>query len=104
MKSKKMKAEAIGSVIDEIAGSKGTKDREAFEIDVNARAIGAKIRQLREAQDLTQSDLGSLIGVNKTRISKIENGDMNVTITSLIRVFRAFNLEPKISFKSKAIA
>ncbi len=104
MKSNKMKIEAIESVIDEIVGSKGTKERDLFEIDVDAHAIGAKIRQLREAQELTQSDLGSLIGVNKTRISKIENGDMNVTITSLIKVFRAFNLEPKISLKSKATA
>ena len=50
-----------------------------------------RLRQARKANNLTQEQLGERIGVQKAQISRLERGK-NVTITSMMRVFRAMNI------------
>lgn len=38
------------------------------------RARGERLRALRELRDLTQEALGKLIGIDRTRVNKMENG------------------------------
>jgi transcriptional regulator with XRE-family HTH domain len=54
------------------------------------------IKQTRKRRHLTQSELGEMIGVQKSQISRIERNAKNVTIETILRVFRA--LKAKVNF------
>jgi len=54
------------------------------------------IKQARKERHLTQTQLGELIGVQKSQISRIESNAKNVTLETLLRVFRA--LKAKVNF------
>ncbi len=58
--------------------------------------LGEMIKQVRLERNLTQEQLGKLIGVQKAQISKLENNTTNVTMDTILRVFTA--LKAKISF------
>lgn len=55
--------------------------------------LGKTLYHLRTNQGLSQEHLGELAGLDRTYISKIENGN-NLTIESLIRVSHALNTSP----------
>ena len=55
------------------------------------------IKESRKERNLTQEDLGKLIGVQKAQISRLENNASNATIDTLIRVFSA--LKAKVKFQ-----
>ena len=46
---------------------------------------------------MTQEDLGKIVGVNKSQISKLENHANSATIETIIKVFNA--LKADIQFK-----
>ena len=54
------------------------------------------IQQARKQRNLTQHQLGELIGVKKSQISRLENKTGNVTIETILKVFDA--LEAKVNF------
>ncbi|MDY0083826.1 MAG: helix-turn-helix transcriptional regulator [Ignavibacteriaceae bacterium] len=54
------------------------------------------IKQARKERHLTQSQVGELIGVQKSQISRIVRNAKNVTIKTILRVFRA--LKAKVNF------
>ncbi|MEI6574669.1 MAG: helix-turn-helix transcriptional regulator [Bacteroidota bacterium] len=58
--------------------------------------IGQAIKQTRQERNLTQADLGKLIGVQKAQISRIENNASNVTIDTLLKVFTALQANVKL--------
>lgn len=53
------------------------------------RRIGAKVRELRKAQGLSQEELAARAGLDRTYISQIERGVKNVTVASLDKVAQA---------------
>ena len=69
-------------VIDTLVGVKGTAQREAYDLSIELFLVGQTIREKR---NLTQEDLGNLIGVKKAQISRIENGK-NLTIATILKV------------------
>ncbi len=89
-------------VLDEIYGKPGTSERDAFETRIEMRLVGWEIRKIREAKKLSQEDLGKLIGVQKARISKIENGN-NLTVETIVKVFKALDVDAKIHIGSKGV-
>lgn len=56
--------------------------------------LGETIRQTRIQRNLTQEQLGLLIGVQKAQISKIENNFKDARISTILKVFDA--LQTKI--------
>ncbi|PZR03192.1 MAG: XRE family transcriptional regulator [Flavobacterium psychrophilum] len=56
------------------------------------KAFGNHLKQLRTAKRLTQVDLEVNCGVNNCDISKIEQGKLNITFTSLTRLARGLDL------------
>lgn len=49
------------------------------------KLFGFKVKELREARGMSQNDLASICDLEKTSISRIENGRTNITLkTSLI--------------------
>ena len=58
--------------------------------------LGETIRKMRKKKNLTQEQLGALIGVKKAQISKIENSLNDARFETILKVFRALNV--KINF------
>ena len=78
-------------------GKIGTAERDKFEYELQMDLIGKAIKQTRLERQLTQEELGKLIGVQKAQISRIESNASNVTIDTLMRVFAA--LKAKVTLK-----
>ena len=55
--------------------------------------IANKLKAVRESRGLSQRALSKLAGVPQSHISKIENGTVDLRLSSLIELGRALNLE-----------
>ena len=97
MKKKKLKVTTLDEVKDRFIGEVGTQERDQFEYELRIDLIGEMIKKARKEKNLTQADLGKLVGVQKAQISKLENGASNVTIGTILKVFEA--LKAKVNFK-----
>lgn len=92
-----MKTYTLDEVQDKLIGKIGTPDRDIFEYELQMDLIGKAIKQTRQERNLTQEELGKLIGVQKAQISRLENNASNVTMDTLLRVFTA--LKAKVKFQ-----
>ena len=95
--SKKIKSLSLEQIKDKHLGKKGTLKRDNYEFDLRLELIGEMIKTARKERNLTQEELGKLIGVQKAQISKLEKGSMNVTVATIRKVFDA--LKAKIKFQ-----
>jgi len=61
---------------------------------------GSVIRELREERGLSQAQLAAKIGAtwNRSRICKVESGDMKVTKSAIHLFADAFNMRPEKLF------
>ncbi len=91
-----MKAYTLEQVQDKLIGKIGTPGREIFEYKLQMDIIGKAVKQRRQERHLTQEELGKLIGVQKTQISRLENNASNVTMDTLIKVFIALKAKIKL--------
>ena len=91
-----MKAYTLDQVQDKLIGKIGTPERDIFEYELKMELIGKAIKQTRQERQLTQQELGKLIGVQKAQISRLENNASNVTIDTLLRVFAALKAKIKL--------
>ena len=96
MAAKKVKTYSLDDMIDKHIGKIGTEHRDNFEFELNKEVLSYMIKKAREKRNLTQEQLGELIGVKKSQISKIESGLNNATIDTIIKIFKA--LKAEISF------
>lgn len=96
MKSNKLKLYSLDEITDEFIGKPGTPKRDAFEYELRLDIIGEAIKQARKERHLTQEELGRLVGVKKSQISKIENSLTDARFETIIKVFKALNA--KINF------
>ncbi len=92
----KFKTVSLDSMIDKQIGKKGTIKREAFENELKIDLLGQTIKQVRQERNLTQAQLGLLVGVQKAQISKIENSVKNARFETILKVFDA--LGAKVNF------
>ncbi|MGD0712336.1 MAG: helix-turn-helix transcriptional regulator [Bacteroidales bacterium] len=95
--NKKMRLYSLDEIKDEFIGKRGTAKRDIYEQELQLEALGDMIRHVRVERNLTQEQLGKLLGVQKAQISKLENNTTNVTMDTVLRVFNA--LQAKLSFK-----
>ena len=94
---KKMKTVSLNTMIDKHVGKLGTKRRDAFEHELRIDLLGQAIKQVRQERNLTQEQLGELVGVQKAQISKIENSIKNARLDTILKVFDA--LGAKVNFQ-----
>ena len=69
-----MKLRTHEDMLDSVIGVKGTPRRDKLENDIEAYLIGKAIKETRQKQQLTQKQLGELVGVQEAQISKRESG------------------------------
>jgi HTH-type transcriptional regulator / antitoxin HipB len=94
-----MKTYSLDEVKDRFIGLKGTPEREEFEFELKLDVLGEMIKSARKERNLTQEELGELVGVQKSQISKLEKNASNVTIQTVLKVFTA--LRANVNFKVK---
>lgn len=99
MTDKKIKAYTLEELTDKYIGKKGTAKREQFEFDLKLDILGNMIKIARKEQNLTQEQLGHLIGVQKAQISKIENNAKDVRFSTVLRVFEALKAKVKMTIE-----
>ena len=63
--------------------------------------IGQRIKQLRKKQNLTQQQLGDLVGIDRQYMCRIENGKINMTLNKLDKIIEALNCTPSEFFNLK---
>ena len=93
----KFKTVSIDTMIDKHIGMKGTERRDSFESELRIDLLGQAIKQARQERNLTQEQLGDLVGVQKAQISKIENSVKNARFETIMKVFDALGV--KVNFK-----
>jgi len=82
---------------DKHLGKIGTLKRDRYEQELSIELLAEHIKQLRKERNLTQEELGELIGVQRAQISKLENNTNNVTLGTILKVFDA--LKAKVVFQ-----
>lgn len=92
----KMKLTPLSQITDEVFGPIGTPERDEMEAqlkaDLNAYLLGETIKKAREAQNLSQEELGERIGVQRSQICRLEKGRTFASIPTLSRVFTALGI------------
>ena len=95
--SKKLKTFTLSEVKDKYIGKEGSENRDKYEFELNLELVGEMIKTARKERNLTQEELGKLVGVQKAQISKLEKGSKNVTIATILKIFDA--LKAKVKFQ-----
>jgi DNA-binding XRE family transcriptional regulator len=99
MAKKEIKSYSLAEMKDKYIGKVGTKERDEYEYELRMEVLGHMIRRARKERKLTQEQLGKLIGVQKSQISKLESSANSATIDTILKVFKA--LKAEINFNVK---
>ena len=83
-------------ILSKYIGEKGTVNRENYEYELRMEILGRMIKTARQERNLTQEELGRLVGVQRSQISKLENSLTDARFETIIKVFKALNA--KINF------
>ena len=97
-----MKTYSLDEVTDKHIGKRGTAKRDAFEQELRLDLLGDAIKQARKERNLTQEELGRLVGVQKSQISKLENSLTDARFDTIIKVFKALNA--KVNFNVELLS
>jgi HTH-type transcriptional regulator/antitoxin HipB len=89
--------ESIDDFIDQTTGSPGSAKRIQFESDLKMEVLQQFIKAARKKRNLSQDELGQLIGVKKAQISKLEKGYDNASLSTIAKVFNALDATVKVS-------
>lgn len=66
-------------------------------MDVKAK-IGKRIKQLREAANMSQKDLAYTADLDRSYIASVENGQRNISIVNIEKVAHALSVTVKRFF------
>lgn len=92
-----VKSFSLAEMKDKYIGKVGTVDRDNYEYELNMDVLSHMIKKARQERNLTQEQLGKLVGVQKAQISKLESSANSATIDTVLKVFKA--LKADIHFK-----
>lgn len=76
---------------DRDAGKIGTPERDRYEFDLRMEMIGEMIKKVRKERDLTQEQLGNLVGVGKSQ--ELERNAKNVRVKTILKIFNALKAD-----------
>ena len=81
-----MKTFSLAELTDRYIGPKGSIERNVFDQELRVGILGLQIKQIRIERNLTQAQLGELVGVKKVQIAKLENSPQQVRIEMIHKV------------------
>ena len=91
MKKGEMKTYSLEEITDKHIGKRGSPKREAFENELRLDLLGDAIKRARKDRNMTQEELGKLVGVQKAQISKLEHSLTDARFDTILKVFKALN-------------
>lgn len=77
-----------------MAHEPGTERRAPSDLEVLQTTVGARVREERVRAQLRQSELGALIGSGQSHVFQIEDGQINITLKTLVKLAKVFKIEP----------
>ena len=80
-------AQTFDELLDIKYGKLGTEKRDDFEVKAKAFVVGEMIKEARKEAHLTQEQLASKTGTKKSYISRLENGKIDIQISTLFKIF-----------------
>lgn len=86
-----MKAYTFEESLNRALGQKGEPLRDEYENEMKSFLIGESIRKARQAKELTQEQLGELMGVKRAQVCRIEKG-RNLSLSTIARAFKAMGI------------
>ncbi len=92
-----MKKYTLEELTDKNVGENGSPEREQFEFELKLDILGDMIKKVRKERQLTQEQLGVLVGVQKAQISKIENNTKDVRLSTIMKVFNGLKARVKMT-------
>ena len=95
-----MKLTTLKEHLEKEYGKVGTSKRKEFDKNSKAFAIGEFIKEVRKEAQLTQTELAEKAGTTKNYISRIENGQSDIQMTTLFRIIE-LGLGKQLSFSIK---
>ena len=93
MAQTKIKTYSLAEMKDKYIGKVGTTERDEYEYELSMDVLGRMIKTARQERNLTQEQLGQLIGVQKSQISKLESSTNSATIDTILKVFKALKAD-----------
>ncbi len=97
MRAKTKKTKRKGMTLAEfetsLYGKKGTPKRDEYDEQLKLELIGELIKQTREHNNLTQTQLGKKLGMDKTYVSRMENNVKTQRLDTIIKVFKALKAQ-----------
>lgn len=99
MATKELKTFTLAEMKDKYIGNIGTLERDEYEYELRMDILGKMIKTARQERNLTQEELGRLVGVQRAQISKLESSANSATIDTILKVFGA--LKAEINFNVK---
>jgi DNA-binding XRE family transcriptional regulator len=83
------KVRSISDEMDKLYGKVGTPEREQFRREAYTYCMAQAILDVRKSEKITQKELASRIGAEKSYISKIEKGVIEPGIGTFYRIANA---------------
>ena len=80
-------ARTFDELLDMKYGKLGTPERDEFETKSKAFIVGEMIKEARKEAHMTQDDLAKKTGTKKSYISRLENGKIDIQISTLFKIF-----------------
>jgi len=80
-------AKTFDELLDIKYGKIGTEKRDEYEVKAKAFVIGEMIKEARKEAHMTQEALAKKTGTKKSYISRLENGKIDIQISTLFKIF-----------------
>jgi HTH-type transcriptional regulator/antitoxin HipB len=93
MKTTENKVYSLSEMKDRYIGEVDMVERDEYEYELRMDILGRMIRTARQERNLTQEQLGQLVGVQKSQISKLESSTNSATIDTILKVFKALKAD-----------
>ena len=77
-------------------GEKGTPERDTFHAKSKAFYICEMLKEERKKANMTQTQLAELAEMKKEVISRIENGKVDIQLSTFLKIIQGLGLQMKL--------
>lgn len=88
--------QSASDILNGEVGMPGTPERAEFDAKAKAWYFGEILKERRKELGLTQKELADIVGRERTYINRIEKGETDLQLSSLIRIATALGLMLKL--------
>ena len=80
-------AKTFDELLDIKYGKVGSSKRDEYEAKANYFVISEMLKEARKDAHITQEQLADKIGTKKSYISRLENGKVDIQLSTLFKIF-----------------